>query len=47
MFNGLSAFHTLFMGNNLSLLLDTTDGDVRVSKTILMEERFPDGFETS
>jgi len=45
-FNGLSAFHTLFMGNNLSLLLDTADGDVKQLRTILLEERFPDGFET-
>lgn len=46
-YTGLSAFHTLFMGNNLSLLLDTADGDVRSLRTILSEEKFPDGFETS
>ena len=46
-FTGLSAFHTLFMGNNLSLLLDTVDGDIRYLRTILLEERFPDGFESS
>jgi len=46
-FTGLSAFHTLFAGNNLALLLDPVDGDVKLLKTILLEERFPDGFETS
>jgi len=46
-FTGLSAFHTLFAGNNLSLLLDPVDGDVKLLKTILLEERFPEGFETS
>ncbi|KAF8313787.1 chloroperoxidase-like protein [Clavulina sp. PMI_390] len=46
-FTGLSAFHKLFMSNNCSLLLDTVEGDVRALRTILLEERFPDGWESS
>lgn len=45
-FTGLSAFHTLFMGSNLGLLFSPVDGDVKDLRTILLEERFPDGFET-
>ncbi|KAF8313788.1 Cloroperoxidase [Clavulina sp. PMI_390] len=46
-FTGLSAFHTLFLTNNCSMLLDVMDGDVRALRTILLEERFPDGWESS
>ncbi|KAF8313782.1 Cloroperoxidase [Clavulina sp. PMI_390] len=46
-FTSLSAFHTLFMTNNNSLLLDAVNGDVQQLRTILLEERFPDGWESS
>jgi hypothetical protein len=43
---GLNLVQWLFMLNNSALLLDVVDGDVAALRTILLLERFPDGFET-
>jgi len=42
-----TSLHTFFVEGDLSLLLDTIGGDVRSLKMILLEEKFPVGFESS
>jgi hypothetical protein len=39
--------HQFFGASNASLMFDVVQGDVQALRTILHEERFPDGFETS
>jgi hypothetical protein len=42
----LGAQHQFFGASNASLMYDVVNGDVKTLRTILHEERFPDGFET-
>lgn len=42
----LDIIHKFFGASNASLMYETVQGDVKTLKTILYEERFPDGFET-
>jgi len=43
----LSLLHTFFGASNASLLYEALGGDVATCTTVLLEERFPEGFETS
>jgi len=43
----LSTLHAFFGASNASLLYETIGGDVETGTVLLLEERFPDGFETS
>ncbi|KAF9516099.1 hypothetical protein BS47DRAFT_1327600 [Hydnum rufescens UP504] len=43
----LSLIHTFFGASNASLLYEALGGDVATCSTVLLEERFPEGFETS
>lgn len=38
--------HQFFGASNASLMYEVCEGDVKVLKTVLYEERLPDGFET-
>lgn len=42
----LDFIHKFFGASNASLMYETVKGDVKSLKTILNEERLPDGFET-
>lgn len=42
----LDAFHAFFGVSNASLMYEVVNGDVKLLRTILHEERFPDGFES-
>ena len=42
----LSFLHSFFMYTNASILYELLGGDVKTGKTLLSEERFPEGFET-
>jgi len=42
----LNITHQFFGASNASLMYDVVKGDVQTLRTILHEERFPDGFET-
>jgi len=39
--------HQFFGASNASLMYEVCEGDVKTLKTVLYEERLPDGFETS
>jgi len=43
----LDVLHKFFGASNAALMYDVVGGDVRTLRTILHEERFPDGFETN
>jgi hypothetical protein len=42
----LSLLHRFFGASNASLLYEALGGDVAACTTVLLEERFPEGFET-
>jgi len=43
----ISASQKFFAASNASLLFETTNGDVKTLRTFLLDERFPENFETS
>lgn len=43
----LDFLHKFFGASNATLMYEVCEGDVRTLKTVLHEERLPDGFETS
>lgn len=42
----LDAAHQFFGASNASLMYEVANGDVKALRTILHDERIPDGFET-